>query len=190
MGHKSRSRSRSKSRERSSKHHKSHKHQKKTSNRKRSRSRSPLQSTSSTSRVRSRSPRRRSRSPKYRSSGTSRNVSPPSTSLSVPKGTTLIDNTTLGGSKRVDYLTLGNIKPKLNAQVPVVPILDPAALEGKSQDEVEMMKLLGFSSFDSTKGKHVDGACNAGMSNIQQKRRYRQYMNRKGGFNRPLDPVV
>jgi U4/U6.U5 tri-snRNP-associated protein 3 len=181
-------RSRSRSRERSSsKHHKSHKHSKKSSGRKDSRSRSPLtQVSSSSTRVRSRSPKKRSRSPKHRSSGVARNGSPPLATTTKA----LIDNTTLGGSKRVDYLTLGNIKPKRSAQVPVMPIVDPALLEGKSQDEVEMMKLLGFSSFDSTKGKHVEGACNAGMANIQEKRRYRQYMNRKGGFNRPLDPVL
>jgi hypothetical protein len=95
-----------------------------------------------------------------------------------------IASTTLGG------LTLGNLKPKVSAQAPIAPILDPQTLEGKTEEEIEMMKMLGFSSFDTTKGKHVDGACNASGVNIQQKRRYRQYMNRKGGFNRPLDPVA
>ena len=91
------------------------------------------------------------------------------------------------------YLTLGNVKPKLSstnyAKEPV--ILDPLALEGKTEEEIEMLKVMGFSGFDTTKGKHVDdGKCNAHSVNIQQKRKYRQYMNRKGGFNRPLDPVA
>ena len=89
-------------------------------------------------------------------------------------------------------LTLGNIKQKqtalTNSDKPI--ILDPNEIAGKTQEEIEMLKLMGFSGFDSTKGKHVDGSCNAYAVNIQQKRRYRQYMNRKGGFNRPLDPVA
>ena len=63
-------------------------------------------------------------------------------------------------------------------------IVDPHQLEGKSQDEIEMLKVMGFSGFDTTKNKHVDGACNAYAVNVQEKRKYRQYMNRKGGFNR------
>jgi U4/U6.U5 tri-snRNP-associated protein 3 len=100
-------------------------------------------------------------------------------------------------SPRLDYLTLGNVKPKLLAsgagsvsdKAPIV--LDPAQLEGKSPEEIEMMKIMGFGGFDTTKGKHVeDGSANAYAVNIQQKRKYRQYMNRKGGFNKPLDPVA
>lgn len=53
-----------------------------------------------------------------------------------------------------------------------------------------MMKLMGFASFDSTKGKKVDGSVNAYAINVSQKRKYRQYMNRKGGFNRPLDFIA
>lgn len=92
------------------------------------------------------------------------------------------------------YLTLGNVKPKLHATVAPVKepiILDPNALEGKTEEEIEMLKVMGFAGFDSTKGKHIeDGKANAFAVNVQQKRKYRQYMNRKGGFNRPLDPVA
>ncbi|XP_057596914.1 U4/U6.U5 small nuclear ribonucleoprotein 27 kDa protein isoform X2 [Hippopotamus amphibius kiboko] len=63
-------------------------------------------------------------------------------------------------------------------------------LEGKTEEEIEMMKLMGFASFDSTKGKKVDGSVNAYAINVSQKRKYRQYMNRKGGFNRPLDFIA
>ncbi|KAM8974708.1 U4/U6.U5 small nuclear ribonucleoprotein 27 kDa protein [Pelodytes ibericus] len=63
-------------------------------------------------------------------------------------------------------------------------------LEGKTEDEIEMMKLMGFGSFDTTKGKKVDGSVNAYAINVSQKRKYRQYMNRKGGFNRPLDFIA
>ncbi|CAF0760083.1 unnamed protein product [Didymodactylos carnosus] len=69
-------------------------------------------------------------------------------------------------------------------------IFDPSELQGKTEDEIEMMKTMGFATFDTTKGKHTEGSTNAWGANIQQKRRYRQYMNRKGGFNRPLDPIA
>ena len=42
-----------------------------------------------------------------------------------------------------------------------------------------MMKLMGFASFDSTKGKKVDGSVNACAINVSQKRKYRQHMNGK-----------
>ena len=47
---------------------------------------------------------------------------------------------------------------------------------------------MGFGSFDTTKNKKVKGN-DVGDVNILHKRKYRQYMNRKGGFNRPLDFV-
>ncbi|XP_042898828.2 U4/U6.U5 small nuclear ribonucleoprotein 27 kDa protein [Parasteatoda tepidariorum] len=62
-------------------------------------------------------------------------------------------------------------------------------LEGKTDEEKEMMKLMGFGNFDTTKGKHVAGNVAYG-THVIQKRKYRQYMNRKGGFNRPLDFVA
>jgi U4/U6.U5 tri-snRNP-associated protein 3 len=52
-----------------------------------------------------------------------------------------------------------------------------------------MMKVMGFAGFDTTKGKKVEGN-NAGEVHVILKRKYRQYMNRKGGFNRPLDFVA
>lgn len=55
--------------------------------------------------------------------------------------------------------------------------------------EASMMRMMGFSDFNSTKGKHVAGN-DIYAANIVQKRKYRQYMNRRGGFNRPLDFVA
>jgi len=41
--------------------------------------------------------------------------------------------------------------------------------------------------FDTTQGKHIeDESVNAGAVKVKQKRRARQYMNRRGGFNRAL----
>lgn len=55
-------------------------------------------------------------------------------------------------------------------------------------DEMQMMTMMGIPfGFDSTQGKHVeDEASNAGAVKAKEKRRARQYMNRRGGFNRPL----
>lgn len=63
--------------------------------------------------------------------------------------------------------------------------------------------MFGFSNFDTTKvnfidvlakmflkGKsHEDTTEEAVRKNSQSKRKYRQYMNRRGGFNRPLDKM-
>lgn len=58
--------------------------------------------------------------------------------------------------------------------------------EGVDEDELEMMKKLGIPiGFDSTKGKPVPGADVSGVRAVT-KRQPRQYMNRRGGFNRPL----
>lgn len=69
------------------------------------------------------------------------------------------------------------------------PVVTEADLAGKSPEEQEMMKAMGFCGFDTTKGKKVDGN-DAGEVHVILKRKYRQYMNRKGGFNRPLDFVA
>lgn len=69
------------------------------------------------------------------------------------------------------------------------PPIDEADLEGKTEEEIEMIKLMGFTNFDTTKGKRVVNN-NSSAVNIIHKRKYRQYMNRKGGFNRPLDFVA
>lgn len=53
-------------------------------------------------------------------------------------------------------------------------------------DEMELMKKMGIPcTFDSTKGKPVPGADVSGVRSVT-KRQPRQYMNRRGGFNRPL----
>lgn len=64
-----------------------------------------------------------------------------------------------------------------------------AALAHLTEEE-QMQMLMGFGGFDSTKGKPVEenarGAA-AGAAHKEKKREYRQYMNRRGGFNRPLE---
>ncbi|XP_050312693.1 U4/U6.U5 small nuclear ribonucleoprotein 27 kDa protein [Anthonomus grandis grandis] len=69
------------------------------------------------------------------------------------------------------------------------PTVTAADLEGKTEEEQEMMRQMGFCSFNTTKGKKVEGN-DVGGVHVILKRKYRQYMNRKGGFNRPLDFVA
>lgn len=58
------------------------------------------------------------------------------------------------------------------------------------EDEIEAMKKLGIPvGFDSTKGKPVAGN-DVGSVRKVTKRQPRQYMNRRGGFNRPLPAEV
>ena len=57
-------------------------------------------------------------------------------------------------------------------------------LEELEENEPPLSQVLGFSGFKTTKGKkHVD----YGGVQLIKKRKYRQYMNRPGGFNRPID---
>jgi len=55
-------------------------------------------------------------------------------------------------------------------------------------DDAGMMTMMGLSGFGSTKGKHIDGN-QEGTAFIKKERTWRQYMNRRGGFNRPLDKI-
>jgi U4/U6.U5 tri-snRNP-associated protein 3 len=60
-------------------------------------------------------------------------------------------------------------------------------------EEEQMARLMGISGFGTTKGKAVDdnamGAARGAVS-MAKKMKYRQYMNRKGGFNRSLNHVA
>lgn len=50
--------------------------------------------------------------------------------------------------------------------------MSEADLEGKSPEEIEMMKTMGFCGFDTTKGKKVEGN-NKGEVHVILKRKYR-----------------
>lgn len=51
----------------------------------------------------------------------------------------------------------------------------------------DMAAMMGFGGFGSTKNTKVIGN-NVGAIRKEKKTEYRQYMNRVGGFNRPLSP--
>lgn len=54
--------------------------------------------------------------------------------------------------------------------------------------EEEMLRVLGFRKFRSTKNTKVPGNDKLYAVRKERKTEYRQYMNRVGGFNRPLSP--
>jgi len=60
---------------------------------------------------------------------------------------------------------------------------EPAA----DDEEAAMAAMLGFGGFGTTKNKKVRGN-DVGAVRKETKSEYRQYMNRQGGFNRPLSP--
>ena len=67
----------------------------------------------------------------------------------------------------------------------------PAGLEHLSEEEL-LAQLMGLQGFDSSKGQEVsDNKHGAGRGAVRknQVRKHRQYMNRKDGFNRPLDKI-
>lgn len=74
------------------------------------------------------------------------------------------------------------------ASCDALPLLQGGFDTDITPDEVQMMGMMGIPfGFLSTQGQHVDDeASNAGAVKAKEKRRARQYMNRRGGFNRPL----
>jgi len=61
-------------------------------------------------------------------------------------------------------------------------------MDATNEDDTAMMAMMGMSGFGTTKGKHVDGNQEGGVD-VKKMRTWRQYMNRRGGFNRPLDKI-
>ena len=60
--------------------------------------------------------------------------------------------------------------------------------EDEDNDEDALLrKMMGFSTFNTTHDKKVPGNNVSGVRK-EKSTKYRQYMNRTGGFNRPLSP--
>ena len=55
--------------------------------------------------------------------------------------------------------------------------------------EAAMARIMGFKGFRTTKNTKVPGNDKNYGVNKMKKSEYRQYMNRVGGFNRPLDKL-
>ncbi|KAF2837099.1 DUF1777-domain-containing protein [Patellaria atrata CBS 101060] len=62
--------------------------------------------------------------------------------------------------------------------------------EADDEDDLEtrMKKMMGFATFKTTKNTKVPGNDRNYAVRKEKKTEYRQYMNRVGGFNRPLSP--
>ena len=63
---------------------------------------------------------------------------------------------------------------------------------GELSEEEQMRQMLGFGGFATTKDAEVaDNQTSAARGAVKknQNRSYRQYMNRRGGFNRPLENI-
>lgn len=147
------------------------------------------------SRSRSRERRRRPRSPEGGSSRHHRkrsSRSPPSSSShrrrDRSKSPDIFNKPSSSRSGRggEPEVTTGATNPDLLSPEMQIPV------DGEvTQEAVDMIQLMGFSGFDTSKGKsHTDGSVKAHAASVQVKRKYRQYMNRRGGFNRPLDQVA
>lgn len=68
--------------------------------------------------------------------------------------------------------------------------VDANGTNGDAEEDPEgalLRKMMGFKGFRSTKNTKVPGNDVSGVRK-EKKAEYRQYMNRVGGFNRPLSP--
>ena len=71
------------------------------------------------------------------------------------------------------------------------PIEDKNTSESSNEStEEQLKKLFNFSDFSSTKNQsHVDSDMSGVFKGKNVKREYRQYMNRRGGFNKNLSKI-
>lgn len=79
---------------------------------------------------------------------------------------------------------LGNVKNVKNENSEA---MDLVPVEGEDE-EAAMKRIMGFGNFRTTKNTKVPGNQIYGVRK-EKKTTYRQYMNRVGGFNRPLSPT-
>ena len=162
-----------------------------THRRSRSRSRSPTRRKHKTSQRRD--DRDRSNERKYiKREGDRDEHRPTTTTYSKEKisSRNLSNTITSSNTELVETVVIQEQQQLVKDHSIIIPTIQPFE-EGQNliediDNEEHMRNLLGFSSFDSTKGKHVPGTDQSAIY-IRKERQYRQYMNRKGGFNRALD---
>ncbi len=66
-------------------------------------------------------------------------------------------------------------------------VLDDEEIVVEDDGMAAMQAMMGFGGFGTTHQKKVEGN-NVGAVRKEKRTEYRQYMNRVGGFNRPLSP--
>eukprot|EP00963_Diacronema_lutheri_P012258 scaffold1681_cov332-Pavlova_lutheri.AAC.18 len=105
------------------------------------------------------------------------------------------DRTTPDGRRWEDERDRGRFEDRTNAREGLSGPSHPqetaggnAADDTTEDEEAKMMAMMGMPvGFGSTKGQQVDDPkANVGDAMVKTKRQARQYMNRRGGFNRPL----
>lgn len=79
-------------------------------------------------------------------------------------------------------------KQRIDSEGPVEDGEEGEAMDDTNDDDAAMMAMMGMSGFGTTKGKQVTGNQEGG-ADVKKIRTWRQYMNRRGGFNRPLDKI-
>ncbi|KAI0721035.1 hypothetical protein C8T65DRAFT_253946 [Cerioporus squamosus] len=79
-------------------------------------------------------------------------------------------------------------RPRQDSEVPTEGAEEGETMDATNDDDAAMMALMGLTGFGTTKGKHVEGN-QEGSVDVKKQRTWRQYMNRRGGFNRPLDKI-
>ncbi|ESZ94224.1 hypothetical protein SBOR_5358 [Sclerotinia borealis F-4128] len=147
----------------------------------------------SNERVRSRSPRRNDERD-YRkdksSEGTSRsgeytddrNVTPQPVSFSIGASHTAIGH----DHDRMD-IDSGNKKKKSQPKKKIKEEEEDDDIVIEDDGMAAMQAMMGFGGFATTQNKQIPGN-NISAVRKEKKTEYRQYMNRVGGFNRPLSP--
>ena len=78
-------------------------------------------------------------------------------------------------------------KPRVKAEEKKPDVNGDAMAVDEDDEDVALRRLMGFTSFKSTQNTKVPGNNIYGVRR-EKKTEYRQYMNRVGGFNRPLSP--
>ncbi|OAX80526.1 hypothetical protein ACJ72_05139 [Emergomyces africanus] len=144
--------------------------------RSRSPTRSPARNGTSTSTTR---PRRSRSPPRPRGPKSDRRDAPLPRDQARESGKVGVNGTS-------DSRRQGKIKSQTQ---PTLDSMD-VDIDGENTDDLDQLirKTMGFSSFRTTQNTKVPGNNVYGVRK-EKKTEYRQYMNRQGGFNRPLSPT-
>ncbi|QDS76780.1 hypothetical protein FKW77_002076 [Venturia effusa] len=84
--------------------------------------------------------------------------------------------------------TKAAVKTDEKPKEPVPEKMEIVKQEDEDSDDAAMRVIMGFGKFRSTKNTKVPGNDRNYAVRKEKKTEYRQYMNRTGGFNRPLSP--
>ena len=132
--------------------------------------------------------RSRSRSPVRNGAGASTRTRSP------PRPTRSDQDRNRGRDRDRDKVKNEPVEDKSNIKTaPDVKTETKAAVNGdammvdEDEEDVLMKRMMGFNAFNTTQNKKVPGNQIYGVRK-EKTTQYRQYMNRQGGFNRPLSP--